>query len=593
MLNSESAHIQRSGLAPWFHFTSAGEIAFALRTTLAGLAALFAAMWLQIDVPRWAIWTVFIISPPVRGNALRKTGARLIGTAIGCTVGVVSVAMFPQDRLGFYLIFSTWLAACAYWATLKRGYVSYAASLAAFTSAIVSAGVASDPVDVWLAAVNRGSATVVGVMFALLASEIAARSDDVPGDFAKRICALAADLLDWGVKQIELGVSQERKDAPFTAAILGLDETCTNAIAERPALSRVKTWIRGLPTALLSLQSAVLNIRTTVSEQDATQASTWPGMRLLRALPTFLRSSEVLDLQSLRRQAASVAALQDASLAQTPALNEIVDALLYFVGGVEAILTMNAPTIVSSIYPRPKFVAHSHDATINFIRAIAGIAVGFIIWNLTAWPQGATFLVNVAIAVVVFVTLDDPVMANRANLISTTAGGVVGLTAKYFLLVRENDPLNLVIVLAPLLFIGAWIQTKGKLAPLGLFFIIGLLVMIEPRNPQHYDFVQDVNVLFAIAFAYAFVSLLFLTIGAPRKGVERIIELLARIRQRRRALRFFSTRQQRLGWETQMYDELQRLQSVTQDPRHRECGVNLLLSGLRTPEMLAPAVPGW
>jgi uncharacterized membrane protein YccC len=58
-----------------FVFTSAGDVAFALRTTVAGLAALFVAMWLQLDTPRWAIWTVFIISPPMRGNALRKTVA--------------------------------------------------------------------------------------------------------------------------------------------------------------------------------------------------------------------------------------------------------------------------------------------------------------------------------------------------------------------------------------------------------------------------------------------------------------------------------------------------------------------------------------
>jgi uncharacterized membrane protein YccC len=45
---------------------------FAPRTTVAGLAALFTAMWLQLETPRWAMWTVFIISQPVHGDALRK-----------------------------------------------------------------------------------------------------------------------------------------------------------------------------------------------------------------------------------------------------------------------------------------------------------------------------------------------------------------------------------------------------------------------------------------------------------------------------------------------------------------------------------------
>jgi hypothetical protein len=75
--------------------------------------------------------------------------------------------------------------------------------------------------------------------------------------------------------------------------------------------------------------------------------------------------------------------------------------------------------------------------------------------------------------------------------------------------------------------------------------------------------------------------MVFLTIGGPRKGVERITELLVRMRRRRWSIRPTWTREQQLGWETQMYDELQRLQAVTKDATHRRHGVNLVLSGLR------------
>src|ERR1700744_1053337 len=103
VMEAHPVHRDLRGEHPSFVFTSAGDLAFALRTTVAGLAALYTAMWLQIDTPRWAIWTVFIVSPPVRGNALRKTAARLVGTAIGCIVGIVLVALFPQQPTGFYL----------------------------------------------------------------------------------------------------------------------------------------------------------------------------------------------------------------------------------------------------------------------------------------------------------------------------------------------------------------------------------------------------------------------------------------------------------------------------------------------------------
>lgn len=578
---------------PRLAFTSAGDLAFALRTTLAGIAALYTAMWLQLDVPRWAIWTVFIVSPPVRGNALRKTVARLAGTFIGCVVALVAVALFPQDRVGFYVVFSVWLGASAYWATLRRGYVSYAASLAAFTSAIVSAGVSAEPLNVWQSAMDRGSATVLGILFALFASNVAARSDDVPGDLALCIRALAADLLDWAAKQLRPCKFNEPGDAPFTAEILGLDETCTNAIAERPALNRVKLGIRGLPTALLSLQSAALSLRDAAGYPKASTASAGSATDMLGGVSGFLRASTTLDLPGLRRQVASLVHLRRVSWAQDPILKQLADSLLYLLAGLEAIVTLNPPDPAPPSYPAPQFVAHPRYAMANLIRTVVGMVVGFMIWDVTAWPQGAVFMVNVAVALVIFVSLDDPVFANSANILGTTVGGLAGLAAKYFLLIGDNNPLNLVLILFPILFIGAWIQTKGKLGPFGLFFVIGVLILIEPKNPQEYDFVQDVNTLIAVELAYGFVSLVFLAIGAPGKGRERIAELLAFMRRRRQQVGSCSTRQLLLHWETQMYDEMQRLQTVTEDPRCREFGVNLILSGLKARETSAPAAAGF
>lgn len=262
---------------------------------------------------------------------------------------------------------------------------------------------------------------------------------------------------------------------------------------------------------------------------------------------------------------------------------------MYLLGGLEAVLTLHPPDLVSPPYPRPKFAAHRSYATTNLIRTGVGMLSGFIIWDVTAWADGDTFLVNVAVALVVFVTLEDPVSANWPNLIGNLIGGVVALAAKYLLLVHENDPLSLAIVLFLLMFIGAWAETKPRLASLGLFYTNGLLVLMEPKNPQQYDFVQDVNVLIALVVAYAFVPLVFLAIGAPRKGPERAAELLVRMWRNRSRVRSCVTRQQRLWWETQMYDELQRLQAVTNNPKDREIGVNLLLSGLRAQETFTSA----
>jgi len=579
VIEAHPVHHDLRGEHPLFVFASAGDIAFAARTTLAGLVALYTAMWMQLDTPRWAIWTVFIVSPPVRGNALRKTAARIAGTFLGCIVGVAAVGLFPQDRVGFYVLFSLWLGACAYWATLRREYVSYAASLAAFTSAIVSAGVSAQPLATWQTAADRGCATVLGILFALFASNLAATTDDVPGDLAKHICAIAADLLDWSVKQLQADNPTEPKDAPLTAKILALDEPCINSLAERPALRRVEPWICGVPTALLSLQSAVLSMRDAISPQALAIARA--ATDTLHDVADFLRSGGALELPALSRQMDSLRELLKSQGAQAPAMRETIHVLLYLLGSLHALLTFQPPDAASPLYPPPKFMARPHAATINMIRAIVGMGAGFIIWDLTAWPQGPVFMVIIAVVVVVLVKVDDPIIAVWDAVVGSTAGGVIALGLKYLLLVGFNDPVNLILSLFPFLFIAAWIETKGKIAPFGVVLAIGLLYVTEPSNPQVYDFAHDVNTLIAIEAACLFTALLFLAIGTPKKGAERIAELLVRMRRCRGTALANWTHEQRLGWETQMYDELQRLQEATTDTAHRRHGVNLLLSGLK------------
>lgn len=77
-------------------------------------------------------------------------------------------------------------------------------------------------------------------------------------------------------------------------------------------------------------------------------------------------------------------------------------------------------------------------------------------------------------------------------------------------------------------------------------------------------------------------GLVFLAIGTPRKGLQRVTELLLRMRRLRWSISPDWNWQQRLRWETQMCDELRQLQKATNDARHRQRGANLVLDGLRS-----------
>jgi uncharacterized membrane protein YccC len=578
-----ASHDSYHAHSAWYFFTSGNDLMFALRTTVAGLAALLTGMWLQLDVPRWALTTVFVVSPPVRGNALRKTASRVIGTMIGCVVGVVLAAMFPQDRIGFSLTFAAWLGACAYWATLKRGFVSYGAILAAFTSAIVAANVSSAPQDVFDTAIYRGSATLVGVFFALLASDIAARSDDVPGDLADRACSVASDVLEWAASYLERHLHsnqiQESDDAPFTGDILALDELTINAMAERPALKWIKNSIVGLPTALLSLQSNVLCVGRAIRFGKIDSRNVQRARLALVDVRDVLKTGAQTSVPALREQAASLARLRTG----LPALTEIVSAMQYLLASIEAILTRKAPNELIRSYPAPKFLAQRERAKINLARAAVGMLLTFLIWDATAWTEGALFMAYAAVALVIFVSLDDPVAGNRLNLLGTVIGAFAGLASKFFLLTWHNNPAWLVIVLFPSIFVAVWVEVKPEYVKLAIFYINALLIMVEPTNPQQYDFAQELNTLVALVAAYAFVSIVFIAIGTPKSGPERIDELLGRMCRHLGMAQKIprATPDQQLVWETGMYDGIQQLQAESKNPRDRALAVELLLTGRR------------
>lgn len=564
------------GIHSPFVFTRPGDVAFAARTTVAAMGAVLVAMWLHLDVPRWAIWTVLVVSPPVRGDAMRKTGSRIAGTLAGCVAGVALAALFPQNRLGYFTVFSVWLGSCAYWATLRRGYLSYAATLAAFTSAIVAADVSTLPEEVWRAAINRGSATMLGTILAFIASEAAARSDDVPGDLARRVSALAAEMLDWCARQLRPDAPAGQMDAPYTAQILGLEATIINATAERPALVRVRPWISGLPTALLSLQSAALRMRSRPREDDAASKSS--DVAVLEGIADRLRVKDCPCLTMLQYESALLVGMSRGADGGNRAA-DVISPLRYLLGSLEAILCLRRPRVaVPRMYPPPTFVRRPVYALTNLARTVVGVLLAFAIWNYTAWANGDVFMINVVVALVLFVTMDDPVAGNWPNLFGTILGGLVGLAAKYLVLIHSDDPLWLIAVLSPLIFVGAWFETRPRLASHAAFYLNALLILIEPKNPQEYDFVQSMNVLIAIVLAYAFVPLVFIAVGGPRSGPGRVAQLLRHMRERR--FEPCGSLPRRFAWQTQMYDQLARLQAATADARHRHTAVRFIVSQL-------------
>jgi uncharacterized membrane protein YccC len=142
------------------------DAAFALRTSAAALLALYLAMALHLDTPRWAAWTVLTVSIPSLDHAFVKSAYRMIGTIVGAAAGIVIVALFAQRPLAFDLAMALWAGVCAFVGTRVRQYQTYALALTWLTTGIVSYGSVADPTGVFIVAVSRAAEVALGIVCA-------------------------------------------------------------------------------------------------------------------------------------------------------------------------------------------------------------------------------------------------------------------------------------------------------------------------------------------------------------------------------------------------------------------------------------------
>ncbi|MDA8252174.1 MAG: FUSC family protein, partial [Rhodospirillales bacterium] len=142
------------------------DAAFALRTSAASLLALYLAMSLHLDTPRWAAWTVLTVSVPSLDHAFVKSFYRMIGTIMGAAAGIVIVALFAQRPLAFDLAMALWAGACAFVGTRVRQYQTYALALTWLTTGIVSYGSVADPNGAFIVAANLTAQVALGILCA-------------------------------------------------------------------------------------------------------------------------------------------------------------------------------------------------------------------------------------------------------------------------------------------------------------------------------------------------------------------------------------------------------------------------------------------
>ena len=83
-----------------------------LKTVTAALLALGIAMLLELQQPRTAMTTVFVLMQPFSGMVLAKSFYRIVGTLAGMLMALLLGALFAQQPELYTLGITLWMGAC-------------------------------------------------------------------------------------------------------------------------------------------------------------------------------------------------------------------------------------------------------------------------------------------------------------------------------------------------------------------------------------------------------------------------------------------------------------------------------------------------
>jgi uncharacterized membrane protein YgaE (UPF0421/DUF939 family) len=136
----------------------------AFKTGLAAVLSYYLASFMNLPESYWAAISAIIVMYSDVGKTVKASGYRLIGTAIGVTIGAASAALFGVHLWSFGLAVTLTVLICAF-----LGFED-AARLSGVAVAIVM--LVGRPGRPWIAAIHRFLEVSFGIVIAVLVSMV-------------------------------------------------------------------------------------------------------------------------------------------------------------------------------------------------------------------------------------------------------------------------------------------------------------------------------------------------------------------------------------------------------------------------------------
>lgn len=485
---------------------------FALRTTAASLAALYIALLLDFDEPKWAAMTVWVVAQGSRGMSLSKSQYRLLGTVVGAGIAIALIAAFGQAPQLFFLALAAWLGLCTGLATALRNFRSYGAVLAGYTAAIIGVSASSQPDAVFDIAIARVAYIGLGIVTEAVFTAVFAPGTPLTGlrhrldTFVRQVATACARALRGEDNSVVL--------QRLFAGAVDLDATGEYAAASSINVRRRFGHLRGAVAASLAQLAAAQTLREYLARNSGPQD------------PLVAEAADLLDrvAQNPASNGPAVAAFakkigEPVAERGSEAGGLVAASHLQLVNRLELLLANTHETLVRQALlvdanaPPSRLSFHFHFDRVaaweNALRSFVAVLLAAAFWIATAWPYGSGAVVIVAVICSLFAPRPNAIAAGLGFFQGATAAIVAATVCNFALLPAVSDFVMLAAVTSPFLVAGGLAMRFQRTAAPAASFNLFLWDLISPENGARPDFIGFINSSLALLIGIACGTLVF------------------------------------------------------------------------------------
>lgn len=522
------------------------------KVAVAMTLAMGLCMRLELRTPATAMVScVIVMMHQQSGMVIARGFYRGLGMVGGSLMGLLLIALFPQQPLLFLAALAVWIGVCVFGAAYYRNFQSYGFVLTGYGTAITAIPVWSNPYGVYDNVVFTVSEVAIGVVCASVVSAVVFPQPVAPALYAasrknftnlldamhtmlERATRVAGFDTFLDLIRERVGVESLRSGAVFedpsvrlhNHVFLDLDRSFLDTVTWIHALHQLKARVtaEAEPRVCAAVGELIGGLLALVPNEAP------PALVTQKQVETLLSRLDTFEQDLPAFLGRLLASLADLSPHQRQFVATTGAALFFSIADLRVMCRsyIDARTVgqlpwSQSVWQamtrigRTRATANRTAATIAGARAAVAVLVVGAVWIGSGWVGGASAIVAVAITSALFTLAPNPAVASWQIFGGCLGGWLTGFAFNFLVLPRIDTFELLAASMAIVVMVGSYVNTFAKTAILGLGFSLYFCFIVGITNPTVYNPTAYLDTGFALLCGIAVAAVAF-SVLVPRAG---------------------------------------------------------------------------